>query len=768
MNKILLICLIALMILPNSIYANKVDTLNVDIPTNETTFSFEAIRQDVGCAIIVPDTNPFFAIIGASLACWYDDTNTSNLLPLLIQSGNHLSEHQKIFLDRYLKTKNDTILVLGEHLDDANNTTEILGSPPKVALDVATRAFVQSSTILVLPYNTDNAYKLSLIASPLASYCNIPILLYDDNLEDIQHACIELNSTSVFTVGSINLTLSNITIIPLKDEEAIQNEILSIIKDQFNGINYITLTNPSDIIAPETISFNETILRDHIENTKVTFLGKAIDIKGNDTKQYKVYIPDGVNKIQIHSFINKTNKVITNKIGLICPVIYMSLSDPFGNIVIYGSSFGYGIGETYGETVVCNLSGNYTLTITVYNGVKGGFFSLRGLSRVNADIETVFNVSKLESMHLPFIPKLSMTAPYLTAAHGGIIVADSNFELTDDNYSKIAKGYAAGPWYNEELQEYNNEKVNYTLEKLRHSLSLIDDHQMLTKYLNGSAWLAILGGTNMIPMYYYGPSQDGLHEKGLPSDNPYSLDWNLSVGRVVSYNVQDVSLLISRTLFYKEICDQPKKIRDWRNRFSFVFGEGFGETGGLFHQIPYSLTVKKYGFKSRIYGDFKNSRQLTTLFRTYTNANYIEYLGHGDWFWFSPSLYGFDYLNKAVDVAHAKDWIYNGPSVFLTSACLMGRIDGIPPYMNIGLTMIHAGCNAFVGATRETGQEAGLTTLENHLIVDNFSVGEALRGEKRIDKEPATYYVRVLYGDPAFNPYEPNNGFSDQGRPTQV
>jgi hypothetical protein len=95
----------------------------------------------------------------------------------------------------------------------------------------------------------------------------------------------------------------------------------------------------------------------------------------------------------------------------------------------------------------------------------------------------------------------------------------------------------------------------------------------------------------------------------------------------------------------------------------------------------------------------------------------------------------------------------------------MERIDGIPPQMNIGLTMLHAGCNCFVGATRTTGSEAGLTILENHLILDDFSIGEALRGEKKVDKEPPNYYVRVLYGDPAFSPYEPNNGFSNQGRP---
>ena len=300
---------------------------------------------------------------------------------------------------------------------------------------------------------------------------------------------------------------------------------------------------------------------------------------------------------------------------------------------------------------------------------------------------------------------------------------------------------------------------------MKETLSLINDQGMLRDYLDGPAWLSILADTNMIPMYYYGPSQKGIYEKGLPSDNPYSMEWNLSIGRTISYNVQDVSLLISRTFFYQNVCGEPDKNKTWHNRFSFIFGEGLGETGGIFHQIPYSIEIKKYGFESKVYGDLRNSRQISNLLGTYTESNYIEYLGHGDWFWYTPSLYGIDIYSKAIDVAHAKDWIYEKPSIFLTSACLMGRTDGIPSNMNIGLTMLHAGCNCFVGATRETGQEAGLTNFENHLIVDDLSVGEALRGEKRIDKETPTYYVRTLYGDPAFNPYEPNNGFSNQGRP---
>jgi hypothetical protein len=406
--------------------------------------------------------------------------------------------------------------------------------------------------------------------------------------------------------------------------------------------------------------------------------------------------------------------------------------------------------------------------VKAYFGIKGGFVVQRGISLVNADVTLSTTISRLAAPHLPFIPRLSMLAPYLTAAHGGLIIANTSWELTDSSYASAAQGSGAGPWYNESLIPFTNQKVNTTVQQLNRTLSVLDSHGFLSTYLHGSAWLAILADTTMIPMYYYGPSQTDIPDRGLPSDNPYSLNASLSVGRLVSWDVSDVSVLIARTFFYEPLCGAPQNQSGWHNRFSFVFGQGYGETGGIFHQIPYAKKVRTYGFNATVYGDLRDSRQVTSLLHVYTGSNYIEYLGHGDWFWFPASIYGFDLYSKNVDVAHAKNWVYAKPSIFLTSACLMGRTDGLPSQMIIGLAMLHAGCNAFIGATRETGSEAGLSVLEDHLIIDNWSIGESLRGEKQVDTVPPTFYVRVLYGDPAFNPYEPLNGFSGQGRPVFI
>jgi len=755
MNKIFALCLIILILVPNSIYAENVEEYN---PFFHKLSDVGSLRKQIEDAIIVPDTNPYFGLIGSYIACWYNvDTNVSGLKPLLVNTNQKLNYNQEIFLDKYLET-NENLLVLGEKLECKYDTTEILGSPPTVAINAALHVFTQVSSVLILPYDIDNAYELSLMACPLASYLDIPVLIYDNNQIELEQVCDKLNVTKAYVIGDIQLSLQNITTISLETKEEIQNAIIAIIKDCFNDINYITLTNPSDTISPYIIDNVNTSFEDEIKNFKLILLGKEINLMGTDIKKYNVSIPDGINRINVHGKIMDVRNVIN-------PIIYMYLYDPQGNIVSYSNSLAYENGETYLETLTCNASGNYTLVIKFYHGFKGGYFIQRGFSFINSDFEVSINISTLERPHMPLIPNLSIIAPYLTSAHGGMIIADSAFEITGDDYIGKADGSGTGPWYNESLHNYNNEKVNYTLEQLGNSLALLENYTILDSYLNGSSWLALLGGTNMIPMYYYGPSQPGIPEKGLPSDNPYSLDWNLSVGRIIGWDVQDVSLLISRTLFYREICGEPEKKRDWHNRFSFIFGEGFGETGGIFHQIPYAFEIRKYGFKPRVFGDFRNGRQISMLFKTYTGSNYIELISHADWFWFAPSMYGIDTYSRALDVSHVKNWIFDKPSIFMASACLMGRTDGIPPEMSIGLTMLHAGCNCFVGATRETGSEAGLTIFENHLIIDNYSVGEALRGEKAVDKEPPNFYLRVLYGDPAFNPYEPNNGFSNQGRP---
>jgi hypothetical protein len=729
--------------------------------------SFEqSIRNPIAEAIVVSASDPYYSLLSTSVACWYDKTtNTSGLLPLLVHHEGRLTDAQSRFLKTYFTSPDHSLLVLGEHLETSYQSTEILGSAPSVAVSLATYIYQTAPAVLILPYGTTDAYQLSLLAAPLASYLNIPILLFDDNEHELQSLCANLQVTHVYLVGDVTFTLENITLTSLINEPVITDTILTVIKNQFGSINYLTMANPSDVVPLAVCNTTIHSYSHRLINRKLILLGKEIDLVGNDTQTVAFPSPPGLAHIKVAVDIFPIPGSMFDRFSLFDPLIFLTLLDAQGQVVAYGNSMGYDIGKTFVETISCNTPGYYVLQMKVYHGMKGGFFLQRGLSWVNVNYTITVTISSLDTPHAPFIPKLSSLAPYLTAAHGGLLIANTSWELTDESYASVAHGSGAGPWYNASLHPFTNAKVNKTVEQLRNTLQRLDVQGLLSDYLAGPAWLALLADTTMIPMYYYGPSQEGIPDRGLPSDNPYTLNQSLSVGRLIGWDVQDVSVLLARTFFYETLCGAPVSPDEWHSRFHFMFGEGYGETGGIFHQIPYAREIREYGFITKVYGDFRNSRQIAERLHIFTGANYLEYLGHGDWFWFPASLYGLDSYSKAFDVAHVKHWVFEKPSLFLSSACLMGRTDGLPPQMTIGLTLLHAGCNGFVGATRKTGQESGLSMLENHLIVDNWSLGEALRGEKRVDTELPTFYVRVLYGDPAFNPYEPQHGFSNQGRP---
>jgi len=715
--------------------------------------------------ILVSIQDPYYSLISTPLACSYNETGQC-LRPFLLVNQSSLSLKQLEFISSVYK--NDEIVSIGFNPTNIQ-TNSYVGSAISLSHQIAKTYFTKSTTALVLPYNlSTKAYTTSLLLTPLASYLHMPILLYDSNQEnydELEQTLNQLGATTIYSTPEFNTSyiVQQYEIITLQNNTQIQQLLLQTIHKTFQNMDYITITNPSDIQLPQSIDTRTTINQYSIDHNILFLLGKKFVLSGTDTISKQIVIPEGIHSLSIEVTMKNTSSLFYS--DDIPVYVSATLTDQSGRTVAYGNSPGYSYNATYLETLITNQSGLYTLTITIFHGYRGGYFSLRGISNVRATITIEEELITLSSPHYPLVPLLSLNAAYLTSAHGGIIIADEDFQLTDEIYAQIADHHGTGPWYDETLHQYNNEKVLMILNYLQENLSFAKNQQLYQGYVNGSGWLALLGDTNMIPMYYYPSNQTHLAERGLPSDNPYSLNQQLSVGRILSYSTMDASLLIARTFFYEQICGFPTDDDAWHRSFHFVFGEGFGETGGLFHQIPYANTIESYGFDTTVYGDFRNSRQAAERYDIYTDTNYVEYLGHGDWFWFTPSIYGFNSVGQSIGSINARDWKINRPNVFLTSACLMGRVDGVPSMMSIALSFLYAGSNAFVGATRETGQEAGLTVLEDHLILDDYSMGEALRGEKRVDKENPTYYVRCLFGDPAFNPYDPLHGFSDQGTP---
>ena len=117
-------------------------------------------------------------------------------------------------------------------------------------------------------------------------------------------------------------------------------------------------------------------------------------------------------------------------------------------------------------------------------------------------------------------------------------------------------------------------------------------------------------------------------------------------------------------------------------------------------------------------------------------------------------------LVDSVDSSDVRNWDM-GPSVQVLTSCSVARIDVSDIENTISLTFIEVGVNAFIGGTRtESGDSCTLSANAIELMVSfDEPVGIACRDAKNQFNDVDTSYehsaMRVLYGEPAFDPYQP-------------
>ncbi len=768
----------------------------------EDILEYKSNRNTIEDIVIVNDENPMYALIATPIACWYniggasgtddgsgEDNGLYGLKPLLISSDSSLDLPQTRFISK--SGFDNAILIGNTKINGVSNGFSASGSPAQVSIDVAKYVYSKPAGVLIIE-DSQLGYELGVSATPIASYLNIPIIIIDSSTdyENLRSKLKSMETQYIITLGEnsqkIGKKLKFKTVL-LESSDDINENVLIVVKHRFNEINYITMTNPADVIPPEVISSDFETFSDNVNNIKVKTGISEIDIIGESRHTQDISVPEGINRIQIN--INFTNVVSKPLDPLkdaveIEPLIFASLYDPQDRIVAYAPSFSLEVGKTYLETQTFSLSGTYKLVIDVYYGTDGlntYAGTQLGFSNIEGSYEIDLRISTLLKPHLPIYPELSLLAPYLTASHGGIVLADPDFELTTDDYAVAASGYGTGPWYEKELHKIVNQKVGYIVEKLNGTLESLKEFDLYDNYINGPAWLAILAGSNMIPQYYEPKEaswvEDSIYGVGWPTENKYSMNLQLSYARVVGRSVADVSTIIARSLFYKpytighsEVIKQEYgNSEEWGNNFHFLAGEMGGRTGWFFWQRNFAPEVEDHGFSAEeYYQNYENDRQTMIQMGAYERANYFDLMMHGNWYWYVPELNGIDSYSTGVkvsDIIKAPDDWELGPSTYVTGSCILGRIDGISPKQSMTFAFMHAGVNAFFSASRSTGSEAKAGTIEQSLLYNDISIGEALRLDKHENQEPAAFYVRNVFGDPAFNPYEPENGFSDQGRP---
>jgi hypothetical protein len=373
---------------------------------------------------------------------------------------------------------------------------------------------------------------------------------------------------------------------------------------------------------------------------------------------------------------------------------------------------------------------------------------------------------------------------------------------------------------NVKAMELHNETV-MTLARIvgQDSPGLMDDNATLNEladhYYNNPVNVGIIADTNMVPHYYFpgGMAQEGLGEPGDiiygdvnmdPNDPPNDVgkgrvntaypDLELPVGRIDGFDVQDTSALLSRTFFYYDIIDsyegyhQGDVHTEWKNNgYVFLGSEIPVETmyPSLITQV--NAEYQDGGLNPKATTEIASHRYNSQKFQE--GSNYIIGGVHGFYYWYVPAARTKYAGGSAYDVAHVRDMDF-GPSTMYMISCVVGRIDGLDPENSLAMAYMHGGMNAYIGATRSTygwidaGSDGDVRLdsegavlmgeyFSEYVLGDDQTVGLALRNAKNdyIVEDGIGGHINdlgdhyaymiyghyILHGDPAFNPYEPNN-----------
>jgi hypothetical protein len=349
---------------------------------------------------------------------------------------------------------------------------------------------------------------------------------------------------------------------------------------------------------------------------------------------------------------------------------------------------------------------------------------------------------------------------------------------------------------------------NINIEKRPH-IGIIADTNMVPQYYFKTKQGGATEGFGM-------PSDNAYMDIDMdPANPPYDIGnkeptFEVPVGRITGWDSQDVSALLARTFFYTDIINSHKGPNNNGVTLSSYWKDSALTTVGTEMPVGAStVTADKLGemflragFQIDESKKFERSRRQFSQ-DSYMSSNFIYFAVHGFYYWYVPTAWEGKYgvLPKtagggAYDVAHVKDMAF-GPSVIFGLSCVTGRIDDLHPYNTLSQAFLHAGMNTYIGATRSAwgngipvpdmyeGEELGdllgmrfYAALTGYLYdkhgglviknsVENATVGVALMDAKNkfVASEGTdnggpmddTFNQFTIYGDPAFNPYEPNH-----------
>ncbi|MDI6855562.1 MAG: hypothetical protein QMD21_02095 [Candidatus Thermoplasmatota archaeon] len=808
--------IVAVAIITTAYYIwTRIKGYETGIATLDDVLRSSSERRVENMLAIVSDHSPYFTLIATSVALYYEGTELK-LSPLLVVNPEDNSRAVVRFLNLYGA---EVAVVIGEFEFEANTlvlsssereweepTTATInvdkyfrGSVKDISLAVASHFWIRSEGVILIE-SSQEGYNQAIIAMPIASYLNIPVIVTDAVDEKVANVLKGLGvrySLVCGRMGGYGLTKRFATI------EEIQDWIIAVVEQRLaSRVSYITMTNPLDIRKPR-------VLDTHVpEWSPVTF-----EILHSTAKIPHPGVPPTDLEGQPAWYFNITYKYANVKIDVKMDVSGERYGDDSGarviaflgidannngylddednEIMYFCSSVGYevmklekqpygyptlypfpsedgepkvGVSHLYTEAPIFNAVGEYCIQLLARLPSDDDIVPL--VNPVGkADCTLSVTVEELDSYIYPRLYSASSLAGYLTAYRKGVVLAKPEFMIWNEKYVEI--WHSSTPTTNPELIEPTNERVGEVKAALNNLLGRMagmptetdEDIIALSEYYHGLnqngdfTYLGILAHPDMIPHYYY-PSKrlgdDMYAGYGVRGDIIYSdIDADLDLppyglngryprlelcdGRITGFDSQDISALLSRTFFYKEIIDNiqvPEGIYNpaavnkppmlgniWKNNALGMSADA-GSPKDPAHPPgtePAQAKVAGAWRKAGMTVDQDNkdnqqcARQEATL--AYEGSNFISILVHGFWYWYVPTPRDREFdtpdprdpfyeigAGSAFDVRHVKLMNF-GPSTMWATSCVTGRLDGLQPYNCISNAFLHAGMNCYVDAS---------------------------------------------------------------------
>jgi len=559
---------------------------------------------DLPGSVTVSDECPFYPLIATPICVNYDKDCNQHIIPLYVQNLDNPSTS----ITR-VKYEQLGMFGLNEYLIDGD-------SAKNVSLDVAEAFWESSNAALIIEYN-QAGYELGVIATPLASYLSIPVIVTDEIDQEVIGVLNELGVEKTLICGENLEDFGDV--LRFDNVEEIVDASIELIEDKFGEIDYITLTNPVDAFPPEVLDSKEFSFGPiTIPSGASTRLGQALLNSGwttmgtfeiPDDYKYALIKFEGVNldPEDVDNYGDYVNfQIGVNKPDIPTPLQSLEIftgSTTTGGVAVRDSSGKLISDKIYVEAVVYDRGGEeYTVRTKAQ-------WMLKKEGGISAHVV----VEKLENPIYSMMKELSSLAPYLTAYHKGLVFGKSDFAFAANDSIITDQGETCPGFYmprrnpnltpmaNKHIFDKIHEPLNELLAKLA-DIPLEEDRDIknLQKYYkNSPVYIAIVGGATVVPNYIYQnyvepvDYWDGQYNWGVgtPSDviygniDPVPYDWsNLAndvytkypyqeniVGRITGWDTQDASALIARSIFYSYIIEQ---LDEWKDNFALLLGDG--------------------------------------------------------------------------------------------------------------------------------------------------------------------------------------------------